>query len=167
MTESITVDRRTLGVNKTGDVSLIACAYTRIKINAPGPRDLEDAVRLLGRHEVVQVECARVPRHRLEPVAEMRELGGLAGGLVAARGAGSVKGPRDFAQPADQPLLLGEDARGEDRRGDDDEEERACDEAGHREPRYAAIVTRHDLVGRHSQWRGIRGFRGGDENTNF
>jgi hypothetical protein len=77
-----------------------------------------------------------------------------------------VKGPRDFAQPADQPLLLGEDARGEDRRGDDDEEEeRACDEAGHREPRYAAIVTRHDLVGRHSQWRGIRGFRGGDENV--
>jgi hypothetical protein len=78
-----------------------------------------------------------------------------------------VKGPRDFAQPADQPLLLGEDARGEDRRADDDEEERACDEAGHREPRYAAIVTRHDLVGRHSQWRGIRGFRGGDENTSL
>ena len=33
---------------------------------------------------------------------------------------------------------------------DDEEEERACDEAGHREPRYAAIVTRHALVGRHS-----------------
>ena len=157
----MTVDRRTLVVNKTGDVRLIACAYTRIKINAPGPRDLEDAVRLLGRHEVVQVECARVPRHRLEPVAELRELGGLAGGFVASRRAGSVKGPRDFAQPADQPLLLGEDARGEGRRDDDEEEEeRACDEAGHREPRYAAIVTRHGLVGRHSQWRGIRGFRG-------
>jgi hypothetical protein len=26
-------------------------------------------------------------------------------------------------------------------------------------------VTRHGLVGRHSQWRGIRGFRGGDENV--
>ena len=147
-------------MNKAGDVSQIACSATIIKINAPGPRDLEDAVSLLGRHEVVQVEGARVPRHRLEPVAELRELGGLAGGLVAARGAGSVKGPRDFAQPADQPLLLGEDARGEDRRGDEEEEERACDEAGHREPRYAAIVTRHGLVGRHSQWRGIRGFRG-------
>ena len=105
----------------------------------------EDGSHLV-RHEVVQVEGARVPGDRFDPVAELRELGGFAGGFVAARGRVSRSGPRHLrASRSGAPPWptrragAARDHREERERGEAREEARLRRGAS-RDP----IATRHD-----------------------